>query len=95
MTDHIRWSNDSGGRIIGRVGTLDLARFVISAPLPGQRHGEWLLISRLPGQESVTVYDDYPESLTERAEELVAEFVSSLGAVFPDEAPPAGEGEQS
>jgi hypothetical protein len=80
----IRWDDDCAGDIphyAGRAGTVDADLFKIWPP--DGRDPEWLLTPELPGHD-YAVYGDGLEELKGRAEELLAEFVASLGAVFPD-----------
>lgn len=83
MADRIRWSDNDYGGLIGCAGTLDPHAFQIWKPLEGE--SEWVLTASLPGMEQVARYGPDPAALKPDAEQLFAEFVSSLGAVFPDE----------
>jgi hypothetical protein len=88
MSNRIRWGHDEPGDGItldgstGSVGTLDSAVFHIwKAPQYG---GELVLTSDLPGQEGRRSFGSYPAELKATAERWLSEFISSLGAVFPD-----------
>jgi hypothetical protein len=85
-TTRIRWYDDSGGNLLGCTGTVGLSVFKILAPVGEE---EWVLISELRGQEDARHFGDDPEALKEAAEEWLAGFVASLGAVFPE--PPAAD----
>ena len=89
MPDRIRWHHERDDRLIGCTGTLDPHVFVLLGPR--FKGDEWVLMSRLPGQESVTRYAASPEALKPEAERLLAQFVTSLGAVFPELAPDTGK----
>ena len=82
MSERIRWHDDGDNRVTGSVGTFDACTFVIMGPVFAG--DEWVLMSRLHGQGSITIHGDSPEMLKPEAERLLAEFVTSLGAVFPE-----------
>ena len=87
MTEpRIRWQDDvlGSGEADGFTGTLDPPAFAIWKP--PQAGGEWVLTSNLPGQEHDRGFDVTPGKLKAVAERWLAEFVSSLGAVFPEDA---------
>ncbi len=84
MTNRIRWtgSRDSPGdpAFTGHAGGL-YALFKIWPPEdPGD---EWLLTAALPGKEGERLYG-FPVDLKLEAERWLEEFVSSLGAIFPE-----------
>jgi len=88
MTGRIRWTGADGTRefatFLGYTGTLDVPQFTIYAPdeaTGGEHPEEWLLASRLPGQDYVS-YGDGPEPLKACAEERLEEFAASIGAIF-------------
>lgn len=82
MSERIRWDDGEDG--FGYVGTIPVRVFTIWPPEePG---GEWMLTSVLPGLEGDHQYGSGPGELKGAAEEWLAEFVSSLGARFGDEA---------
>jgi len=86
-TDRIRWEDKTPGngdvyRIahLGYIGTVEGAAFIIYTP--DEMHADWLLSVRLvPG--GTFFYDVSAEALKAEAEEWLAGFVSSLGAIFP------------
>ena len=82
MADRIRWNDDGFATFTGHIGTLNPHAFQIWKPLGDE--GEWVLTAALPGMGNVARYGDGPEALKPEAERLLAQFVASLGAVFPD-----------
>ena len=80
----IRWepgAEDSMTAHFGMVGTCGPFVFKIIKPVMlGDRH---TLTSELPGQR-FSKLDGDPEELKTKAERWLEEFVSSLGAIFPD-----------
>ena len=95
-TKRIRWHDEDGSRdfaaLTGYIGTVDVPQFKIYEPDDrGGEHGaEWLLTSRLPGQDSARYADD-PDKLKAEAERWLERFVQSLGAIFPEgECPECG-----
>lgn len=88
-TARIRWDDEAprDGDVyivahIGYAGTIQEPAFMIYTP--DEMHAEWLLSARLvPGSQFF--YADTPEDLKAEAERWLEQFVSSLGAVFPDE----------
>lgn len=82
MTERIRWERDLAGNLFGYAGTVESPLFAIDAPLGGV---PWVMSSILPGRY---VRRDHPDSkaLKAEAERMLEEFVSSLGALFPEDA---------
>lgn len=80
----IRWEPTGYGGFTGHVGTLAEESWVFqiwnAAPV-----GEWQLDSAFPGNFNRATGAD-PDDLKVEAERLLSEFVSSLGAIFPDAA---------
>lgn len=89
-TKRIRWQDKEPGNgdvyhvaSIGFAGTAEEAAFIIYTP--DELHAGWLLSVRLvPG--GLFLYAGTPDELKVKAERWLERFVSSLGAVFPDEA---------
>ena len=92
MTGRIHWKLGTRGRVwLGYVGTHKPWMFQVWTGV-GHEVG-WQLIAQLPGLDERLENAD-PDVLKARAEELLEQFVTSLGAVFPDDkAAPAGEGQ--
>jgi hypothetical protein len=86
-TARIRWSDDlaDARHFIGHVGTVAEPAFKLYGPIDGS--DRWLLSIRLRSAVEF-VYRDDPDELKADAERLLAEFVSSLGAIFPPEPAP-------
>ena len=85
MTERIRWS-DEPGETLGYVGTFDRPAFRIWPP---DEEGDRILLVYLAGDGQHMYHDDTThalEALKTKAEELLSEFVSSLGAIFPSSA---------
>lgn len=80
--DLIRWEPNGAGMLAGYVGTVGACLLEIFEP--DARDGEWILQSFLHGQAGRLTYGGSADELKQRAEELLQEFASSLGAVFPD-----------
>ncbi len=81
-TARIRWEPTKYGGWTGGTGTLDGWLFQVwKAPAPV---GPWRLESNLPGNFWRTKDDDDPDELKAEAERWLEEFVTSLGASFPD-----------
>lgn len=80
--DLIRWEPNGAGMLAGYVGTVGACLLEIFEP--GARDKEWILQSFLHGQAGRLSYGTGPDELKARAEELLREFASSLGAVFPE-----------
>ena len=96
MQDRIRWkqgrySNFGGHNWLGYVGTHKLWAFQVWTGV-GHEDG-WQLIAQLPGLDERPESAD-PDELKARAEDLLTEFVHSLGAIFPDANPAATEGDR-
>lgn len=83
MAERIRWENTPVGTVSGHVGSIEQETFAIWEP--PQASGEWVLESDLPGLGGARCYGDDPDALKAEAERWLAGFVSSLGAIFPDE----------
>lgn len=84
----IRWEANEDGRAStaafrGYAGTSDAVNFAIYAPY-GRDRG-WVLRSDLPGQDQYRTSGDRLDDLKRHAERWLEEFVSSLGASFPDD----------
>ena len=84
MTEtRIRWS-DEPGETLGYVGTFGRPAFRIWPP---DEEGDRILLVYLAGDGQHMYHDDTPhalEPLKTKAERLLSEFVSSLGAIFGD-----------
>jgi hypothetical protein len=78
MTERIRWSDDGTE---GYVGTAGQRIFTLYPPQDG---GEWMMAAALPGFNGRIRYRDTLEELHPDAEQWLSEFISSLGAIFPD-----------
>ena len=83
----LRWEGDTFGGYLGYAGTLPDSAYHVWPPTFSD---EWSLTSALPAQGPARRppglslgYADNPGELKDRAEELLAEFITSLGAVFP------------
>ena len=92
MTEtRIRWQDKTPGNgdvynvaCTGYVGTVEGAAFIIYTP--DTMHADWLLSVRLvPG--STFLYGGTPDELKAEAERWLAGFITSLGAVFPEDEP--------
>lgn len=83
MTElRIRWTKEDDGGTAGRAGTLDEPLFFIYPPeSPGKAY---ILTAMLPGHTRDFYPSGFVSDLKAKAEEWLAGFVSSLGAVFPD-----------
>ena len=75
----IRWHHDGTEGFVGTVGSRVFALWP-----PEGDDGEWLLTAALTGMEGERRYGT-PDELKAEAERWLERFVSSLGAVFPDE----------
>jgi hypothetical protein len=82
-TKHVRWEDNGYGGQCGYVGTMKPWAFQIWRPDPESEHSR--LDSVLPGQFARCAWSDGTD-LKAEAEEWLEEFVSSLGAVFPEDA---------
>lgn len=86
-TPRIRWIDSpetSTTAFIGWAGSIHESQFAIYKP--DQDEGDYILVSQLSGLDEKRSYDADPEALKAEAERWLAGFVSSLGAVFPDDA---------
>jgi hypothetical protein len=86
MTERIRWHEEAAGNIAaftGSAGTIDPDVFRIYPP--DAAGAPWTLTSSLPGFGHYRTYGDGPDELKDDAERWLAGFVSSLGAVFPED----------
>ena len=84
-TGRIRWEDPPEPSIYasyGYVGSLDVLAFKIFQP--NEDRAEWVLTTTLPRMERECRYADAPGKLKAAADELLSEFVSSLGAFFPE-----------
>jgi hypothetical protein len=79
-TTRIRWHETPFGIIFGHVGTLEPPLFSIWKPL--QASGEWVLTTELLGMDFRRIHKAGPEELKPEAELMLADFVSSLGALW-------------
>ena len=84
MTDRIRWEAGQFGNLVGYAGTVESWVFQVWH-ISDDEDSHWSLISSLPDAQNWNAADpDDPEPLKAEAERWLTEFVSSLGAVFPD-----------
>ena len=89
-TGRIRWKQGDDRTFAvshGYVGTIETQQFILYEPdkhAGGSRAAEWLLTSRLAGEDRMR-YGGDPDDLKATAERWLSEFISSLGASFPDE----------
>jgi hypothetical protein len=89
LTEHIRWVDDAkAGESAGFVGSFIQPTFRIWPP---DAEGDCLLFAYLAGHQGDLYHGDSPEGLKAKAERLLAELVSSLGAVYPDSYEFAGD----
>ena len=79
MTDRIRWERDGTEGYVGTVASRVFALWP-----PEEDDGEWLLTTALTGMEGERRYGA-PDELKAEAERWLERFVSSLGAVFPED----------
>lgn len=83
MNEHIRWSDGPGAdEATGRVGSLDPVMFRIWPP---DEKGDRLLFVYVAGHQGDLYHGDTMDGLKAEAERLLTEFVSSLGAIFPED----------
>lgn len=85
-TARIRWKSEpevSSAACAGYAGTFSRDLFRIYAP--DESDDRWILASLLPGSDHRSAYGESAEELKPIAERLLSEFVSSLGATFPEE----------
>src|SRR5580692_12475195 len=88
-TEHIRWKRGDDRTFAvshGYVGTIETQQFSLYEPDPagGSHAAEWLLMSRLAGQDRMRYGADRSE-LEVTAERWLEQFIASFGAVFPPE----------
>jgi hypothetical protein len=84
-TARIRWESEpeaSSAACAGYAGTFGRDLFRIYAP--DESDDRWILASLLPGSDHRSAYGESAEELKPVAERLLAEFVVSLGAIFPE-----------
>jgi hypothetical protein len=86
----IRWRDEPAGSITGQVGTL--LPWVFQIFRPERDEEEWSLMAQFPGSIGRVSRDRDREKLKTKAEEWLAEFVSSLGASFPEPSEPSSLG---
>ena len=79
-TARIRW-DDEPGETLGYVGTFDSPAFRIWPP---DAEGDRVLLVYLVGAAQHMYHGDTADGLKAKAEQLLTEFVSSLGAIFPE-----------
>ena len=85
MTDRIRWEAGQFGNLVGYAGTVESWVFQVWH-ISDDEDSHWSLISSLPDAQNWNAADpDDPEPLKAEAERWLERFVSSLGAVFPDD----------
>jgi hypothetical protein len=82
-TTRIRWEPTKYGGWTGHVGTRAEESWLFQIWNAASVGGKWQLDSTLPGQFHSTV-SAAPDELKAEAERLLAGFVSSLGAFFPE-----------
>lgn len=82
MVDLIRWNDTQYGGLTGHVGSVDPWLFQIYRP--DRADEEWLLSSQLPGHLGLLRHGSDRDSLKPEAEELLRQWLGSLGAVFPE-----------
>lgn len=84
MADLIRWEDNDRGGYLGYAGTLD--DWFCQIWRPGLSDDEWVLQrAAMAGRVGKVCRGSDPDELKARAEELLREFASSVGAVFPDD----------
>ena len=85
MTERIRWEPTEYSGFVGYcTDDPSIADWMFQVWKTGT--GKWQLDSTLPGQFGRHVYDDNdPGPLKAEAERWLAEFVTGLGAIFPEE----------
>lgn len=84
-TKRIRWEPTGNGGFEGYVGTLEACAFVIWKY--NADAAWWTLTGQMVAMRTCPHGDD-PEPLKAEAERWLEEFVSSLGAVFPEDEEP-------
>lgn len=85
VTARIRWTETSLGEFAGRVGTLRWLAFQMRPP--AYDAGAWRLTSCIPGSTGNCTYYDEQREAQVKAEQMLEEFVSSLGAARPGDDP--------
>ena len=85
-TGRIRWEPTGYGGWTGHVGTRPETDWLFQIWSAASVGGDWQLDSTLPGHFGQTSRADDPATLKADAEFLLAEFVSSLGATFGEDA---------
>lgn len=87
MTDRIRWEDDGNGGFEGYAGTFDRYLFAVwrsSGDSGDIIIGEWMLVTQLPRLLGTrTPHGNDLAVVQAEAERWLAEFVASIGAVFP------------
>lgn len=83
-TERIRWEPTQYGGFTGHVGTLADTNWLFQIWSAASVGGDWQLDSTLPGRFGQHSRADDPATLKADAEFMLEEFVSSLGASFPD-----------
>jgi hypothetical protein len=83
MTDRINWQHEDDGTTTGHTGTNTADLFQIWPPEDDET--DHMLVHSLPGSPHGPACDSDPDKLKGTAEEWLKEFITSLGAVFPDE----------
>ena len=79
----IRWTDEGGGDQIGMVGSLPRGLFTIWAPRSDDE--AWGITTGLPGSiRDECRYGADADEARSVAESWLSEFVSSLGAIFPE-----------
>ncbi len=84
-TARIRWEPTQHGGFTGHVGTRAETGWLFQIWSAASVGGDWQLDSTLPGHFGQHSRADDPATLKADAEFLLSEFVSSLGAVFPED----------
>lgn len=82
-TKRIRWEPTVHGGFVGHVGTLEPWVFQVFKASDHPGDNRWMLTAQLPGAVAEYRPGDDPDELKAEAERWLAEFVSSLGAIFP------------
>jgi hypothetical protein len=85
MTEtRIRWEPNGHSGFLGYAGTLTDSDWLFQVWRLDAVTGTWRLSSSLAGQFAWDLDHDGPDELKATAERWLEEFVSSLGAVFPE-----------
>lgn len=79
--NRIHWEPAGYGAFAGHVGTTKDRLFMIRKP---DHRPAWRLSSPLPGLSGAEATSAGPDALKREAERWLEEFVTSLGAVFPE-----------